>query len=77
MEALTVNKLLLACKQAIKDGYGDHKILVSDDDECNGYHELFYVFSDTQDIKDNMESWCNMLPYGVDENNIDEYVTLG
>lgn len=46
MKTLTVNHLLILCSVLVKDGKGDKKILVSDDDEGNGYHEAFYGFQE-------------------------------
>lgn len=43
---LTVNELSLACQDQIRKGNGDKHIIISDDDEGNGYHTLFYSFLD-------------------------------
>lgn len=43
---LTVNQLYEACKAQIAKGNGDKHIIISDDDEGNGYHTLFYLFTD-------------------------------
>lgn len=77
MEALTVAQLMRVCQQAIRDGYGNKHILISDDDEGNGYHELFFGISPIEDDIVNELCGADMLPYGVDKNNIDNYVTLG
>ena len=42
---LTVNDLLEACKAQVKAGRGNRHVLISDDDEGNGFHTLFYLFS--------------------------------
>lgn len=42
--AMTVGQLYLACAKQIEDGNGDKKIMISTDDEGNGYHGLFYSF---------------------------------
>ena len=41
MKPLTVNELSALLEKAIKFGYGDHIVCVSDDEECNGYHCLY------------------------------------
>ena len=41
MKPLTVNELAALLEKAIKFGYGDRIVCVSDDDECNGYHCLY------------------------------------
>ena len=43
---LTVNQLLELCKEQIKQGNGNKHIIISDDDEGNGYHTLFFGFTD-------------------------------
>lgn len=45
MEQITVNELLKLCEQEIKKGNGDKNIVISDDNEGNGYHGLFYGFT--------------------------------
>ena len=47
MEAITVRELLSKCGELIKAGFGDKKILLTNDDEWNGYHELFDGFFTT------------------------------
>ena len=41
MKPLTVNELSALLEKAIKFGYGDRIVCVSDDEECNGYHCLY------------------------------------
>ena len=43
---ITVKELEMFCKKQIKKGNGDKHILISCDDEGNGFHTLFYEFSD-------------------------------
>ena len=43
--ALTVAELLEFCKKQVRAGNGEKKILISRDDEGNGYHGLFYQFT--------------------------------
>ena len=73
-KALTIKELHSALGNAIKDGYGDRKILLSSDDEGNSYHEMFFAMSMARDCV----SSDSQLPYGVtlDEAN-NEYVILG
>ena len=46
----TVNDLLELCKQEVENGNGDRKILLSNDDEGNGYHALYYDFTPAEEI---------------------------
>lgn len=41
MKQLTVNDLLKWCNDAKAEGHGDKIVLVSDDEECNGFHALY------------------------------------
>lgn len=42
----TVKELYALCAQQIKSGNGSKSIYISRDDEGNGFHKLFYGFSD-------------------------------
>ena len=43
---ITVKELLEACQEQVEKGNGDKGILLSRDDEGNGYHSCFYLFSE-------------------------------
>lgn len=42
---MTVKDLLELCKYEIQKGNGNKHIIISDDNEGNGYHGLFYGFT--------------------------------
>ena len=42
---MTINDLLKLCIEQIQKGNGNKTIYLSDDDEGNGYHEMYYGFS--------------------------------
>lgn len=44
----TVEELMVLCEQEIQKGNGKREVLISDDDEGNGFHYLFYGFSSTR-----------------------------
>lgn len=77
MKAITINQLLAECQKQVENGNGDKHILISQDDEGNGYHECFFGFTPASefggaDIDD------YLLPYGVDgETFNNEYIVLG
>lgn len=71
MKAIKVFELAAACNKLVKEGNGDKKILISRDDEGNCYHELFFGFSEEYKPDD------NLLPYGVNQKNIKDYIVLG
>jgi hypothetical protein len=77
MEALTVAQLMRVCQQAIRDGYGNKHILISDDDEGNGYHELFYGICTIEEEEINALYNMQMIPCGMTKEELKNYVTLG
>ena len=51
MGQITVNELFELCKKEIENGNGDKNIVISDDNEGNGFHGLFYGFTEmTEDL---------------------------
>lgn len=48
-KGLTVKDLYRECQRMISKGNGDKYIIVSDDDEGNGFHTLFYGITDDKD----------------------------
>ena len=46
---MTVKDLALLCIEEVKKGNGDKNIVLSDDNEGNGYHGMFYGFSEVDD----------------------------
>jgi len=42
---ITVERIFMACAHEMAKGNKDKKILISDDNEGNGFHELCYLFS--------------------------------
>lgn len=70
---MTINQLTEYCIRQIKKGNGNKNIFITDDDEGNGYHELFYQFTDDIDeIKEIQE-----FVYITDEKDLDKIVLLG
>lgn len=50
---MTVNDLFELCKEAIREGHGNKNIVLSNDNESNGYHGMFYGFTEvTEDFED-------------------------
>ena len=67
---LTVSDLLKVCKNAVDNGLGDKYVFISQDDEGNGFHALFYAF--TTNVKD----YADML-YQVNEEDLEDIIILG
>ena len=46
MAVITVKELMELCSEEISKGYGNRQIYISRDDEGNGYHGLYYGFTE-------------------------------
>lgn len=75
MEILTINDLANLVNAEIKKGNGAKKIMLSNDDEGNGYHGLYYAFTPTDEVYNC--SYPPSLPYGVKKEELKDYVILG
>lgn len=69
---LTINELLELCKQQVKKGNGDKKIVISDDNEGNSYHGLFYAFTE---IEEEEKEYYQV--YDSETNDIKKIIILG
>ena len=66
---LTVDELYEELKNARKNGLGNKKILLSDDDEGNGYHYMFYSITPATEFEYGLPATAKA--------HIDDYVILG
>lgn len=73
-KGITIEQLYKECAKQIKAGNGKRHVLLSNDDEGNGYHELFFGFTPTEKcVSDDY-----LLPYGVTMQEAEkEYIVLG
>ena len=73
MAGITVKTLHKLINEQIKAGNGDKTVLISCDDEGNGFHTLYYGFTSTQ------ESVDQFAEYGLfhDGNDPKSVVLLG
>ena len=59
---MTVKRLLQLCIKEYEKGNGDKVIVISDDNEGNGYHGMFYGFTPVDgfenDIYDSQDEDC-------------------
>lgn len=69
---MTVKELAYLCKKEIKNGNGNKEIYLSDDDEGNGYHGLYFGFTTDPDNLKAITQFCN-----TDIDDIDNAVVLG
>ena len=75
MKMRTINDLAKFVDAEIKKGNGEKMIMLSNDDEGNGYHGLYYAFTPTDKVFSG--SYPPSLPYGVKEEELKNYVILG
>ena len=47
---LTIRDLCKICEKEIRAGRGDNVVMLSDDDEGNGYHYCWYAFTPATDM---------------------------
>lgn len=73
MAQFTVETLLAECQEQIKKGNGKKNIVLSDDNEGNGYHGMFYGF--TELTAENREDFDNI--YDSRTNSPDDTIILG
>ena len=43
---MTVKQLYILCAEQVKKGNGDKMIVIGDDNEGNGYHGMFFGFTE-------------------------------
>lgn len=74
MKAFKVKDLYQMVLHEIEKGNADKTIMISRDDEGNGYHYLWYAFSQGEDMKDD-----DMFLMSVDEDiaKIEDTIVLG
>ena len=71
---MTVKALLKFCQQEIKNGNGNKKIVISDDNEGNGFHGLFYGFT-TLDTDNDKDAFRNDIYDSEDD--LEQLIILG
>lgn len=69
---ITLEQLMKMCMQEIANGNAQKKILISNDDEGNGYHALYYGFAPLENY---FADLVDFQLYLGDE--IDNYLILG
>ena len=60
-KAITVNQLLKHLPELKAKGYGDAQIFITDDEECNGYHALWYVGEAAGEMPADRKQDCEVL----------------
>lgn len=70
MKPITVKDLMYACVREVDKGNGNKVIMISDDDEGNGYHYLWYEFLKIEEYEKEEELFGYKISPKVD--NLDE-----
>ena len=58
---LTVKELYERCKAEIQAGRGDNVIMLSVDDEGNGYHYCWYAFTPAEELLETDPMICDFI----------------
>lgn len=69
---LTVKELADICAQQIRNGNGDKEIFISQDDEGNAFHGLYFTFTELN--KDNADAF---MTDGMERLNYNRHILLG
>ncbi len=51
MKPITVKELMMLCSKQVQAGNGNKVIMISNDDEGNGYHYLWYSFQTVEEME--------------------------
>ena len=68
MKPITIKELYEECKKQVEKGNGNKVIMLSDDDEGNGYHYCWYLFSTPDDVM--------LEDYLIDKGNAEKEDTI-
>lgn len=78
MKPLTIKELAVECAKQIGKGNGDKVIMISDDDEGNGYHYLWYSFTTVKDYENEVKEYGGTFYWASDDvTSKDNTVILG
>lgn len=66
MEQMTIKELSVITAYLVKKGYGDRKIVISDDNEGNGYHGLCFGF-DVENVDEYVDLIYDSTTYDADK----------
>lgn len=70
---MTIDELIAEALKAKRKFGGNKYILISDDEEGNGYHECYFTFGDAKDLTDCYHN----IPNVPGDLKLEDCVTLG
>ena len=65
MMALTVDKLLKMLLKEAEKGHGDYVVFVTDDEEANGYHALWYAGETPETMTEDQIKYCEETNHDI------------
>lgn len=65
MNALTISRLAKDLEKEIRKGHGDYIVFVTDDEEGNGYHALWYDGETPSTMTDSNREYCEEHNYDI------------
>ena len=65
MKALTINDLLRMLRKEADKGHGDYIVFVTDDEEANGYHALWYTEETPETMTDEQIKCCEEINHDI------------
>lgn len=74
---MTLNELLKVVLDGVKAGHGNKTVIISDDDEGNSYHNLFYGLTTKSSEVKNCIECSNSVLSDFNENDYKNIVILG
>ena len=73
MQGITVDQLAQMCLKMSAQGKGDKLVLMSSDDECNGYHQVWNGLQDGSKLKRYVDAY---QLNGCVSQDIGDYIVL-
>jgi hypothetical protein len=80
MEQLTIDKLAELIAEQIKNGNGKKKIFISNDEDGNGYHGLYFGFTPAKDENEELDFFTASYldkPHEAIGKDINDFIVLG
>ena len=77
MQQLTVKELAILLAKELKKGNGDKYVVISNDNEGNGFHGLFYGFTPFDNMEDADREYYSDIICDSAENDLDNLIILG
>lgn len=74
MNQIKLKDLYKDCKKLMEAGHGEKSLILSDDNEGNGYHGMFFTL--TVINKDNKNDFSGLI-YDNNEPNLENMIVVG